>query len=133
MNFLLNDESKIFNSLINYKKLWNTTLPDLFKSLKELNEEEIKTRAESLDGRNIFVWPDAAEWQTVADSVLKDRDGITRAAAMVNLDPRLIASDLIVEQLRVYYSARELYKKYFELFTKSQTGYGIINVNLHSD
>lgn len=42
LNFLLNDESKIFNSLINYKKLWNTTLPDLFKSLKELNEEEIK-------------------------------------------------------------------------------------------
>lgn len=43
LNFLFNDESKIFNSLINYKKLlMNTTLSDLFKSLKELNEEEIK-------------------------------------------------------------------------------------------
>jgi hypothetical protein len=79
-----------------------------------VNEEEIKTRAESLEGKNIFVWPDTEEWKTVTDSVLKDRDGITRAAAMVDLDPRLIVSDLIVEQLRVYYSARELYKQYFE-------------------
>ena len=84
-----------------------------FDSIK-INEEEIKTRAESLDGKNIFVWPDAEEWKTVVDSVLKDRDGITRVATMVDIDPRLIVSDLIVEQLRVYYSARELYKKYFE-------------------
>lgn len=84
-----------------------------FDSIK-ISEEEIKIRAESSEGKNIFVWPDTEEWKTVIDSVLKDRDGINRAAAMVNIDPRLIVSDLIVEQLRVYFSARELYKKYFE-------------------
>ena len=84
-----------------------------FDSIK-ISEEEIKIRAESSEGKNIFVWPDTEEWKTVIDSVLKDRDGVNRAAAMVNIDPRLIVSDLIVEQLRVYFSARELYKKYFE-------------------
>lgn len=79
-----------------------------------VTEEGIKNRVMGMNGENIFVWPDAEEWNTVEESVLKDRDAIKRAAAMVELDPRLIVSDLIVEQLRVYYSARELYQKYFE-------------------
>ena len=39
---------------------------------------------------------------------------LKRAAAMVDIDPRLVASNLMVEQLRLYFSIRELYKQYFE-------------------
>lgn len=81
---------------------------------KKIDEEEILNRVKTTNGSNIFVWPDEDEWKTVTASVIKDRDGIKRAAETVDIDPRLIVSDLIVEQLRVYFSARELYQKYFE-------------------
>lgn len=86
---------------------------DNFDSRK-INEEEILARVEASGGKDIFVWPETEEWKTVVESVVKDRDGINRVAKIVDIDPRLIVSDLIVEQLRVYFSARELYQKYFE-------------------
>ncbi|MDD4382955.1 MAG: DUF1402 family protein [Candidatus Shapirobacteria bacterium] len=81
---------------------------------RKVNEDEIITRVKNSNSQNIFVWPDEDQWKTVSQSITKDKDIINRAALMADIDPRLIVSDLVVEQLRVYYSARELYKQYFE-------------------
>lgn len=81
---------------------------------RNINEEKITARIKDGNSQNIFVWPDEDQWKTVSQSITKDKDIINKAALVVNIDPRLIVSDLVVEQLRVYYSARELYQKYFE-------------------
>ncbi|MEI8067917.1 MAG: hypothetical protein WCG91_03150 [Candidatus Shapirobacteria bacterium] len=62
----------------------------------------------------MLVWPDKKEWEVVAASISKDKYLIDKAAAVAKIEPRLIVSNLMVEQLRIFYSQRELYKKYFE-------------------
>jgi hypothetical protein len=81
---------------------------------QRINEDEIENRVKNSISKDIFVWPDEEQWKVVEDSVIKDKEIINKAAIAANIEPRLIVSDLIVEQLRIYYSARELYKKYFE-------------------
>ncbi len=83
-------------------------------SAKNISEEQIENRVKSTTGQNIFVWPDQEEWKAVSESIKKDQKVINNAAIAANIEPRLIVSDLMVEQLRIFYSARELYKQYFE-------------------
>ncbi len=81
---------------------------------ENINEKEISERVEKSQSADIFGWPDKEEWQNVKLSIQKDVDIINKAATVAEIDPRLIVSDLMVEQLRLFFSQRELYKKYFE-------------------
>lgn len=77
-------------------------------------EDKILAEASTLSGKNIFIWPENPEWQILVGGVSKDLEVINQAAKIAQIDPRLIVSSLVVEQLRLYYSQRELYKKFFE-------------------
>lgn len=96
----------------NYQKNINDCVNNF--EAKDISEEKIEERVKNTNSQDIFVWVNGDKWQTVTDSVVKDQEVINMAAKAVEIDPRLIVSDLIVEQLRIYYSARELYEKYFE-------------------
>lgn len=78
------------------------------------NEETISARIQNSDSQNILGWPDKKEWSDVEASIVKDQEVINKAAAKVDIEPRTVVSSLMVEQLRLFYSQRELYKKYFE-------------------
>lgn len=80
----------------------------------KISEDIIAQRVANTNSGDIFEWPDKKEWSDVKDSIVKDKDRINRAAAVAKIEPRLIVSSLMVEQLRLFYSQRELYKKYFE-------------------
>ena len=80
----------------------------------KVNEDEISQRCVAANAKNIFEWPDKKEWFDVMASIVKDKDKINRAASVAKIEPRIIVSSLMVEQLRLFYSQRELYKKYFE-------------------
>ncbi len=79
-----------------------------------ISEEVIKNTATGLAGKDIFVWPDNSEWGVLSDAIIKDREVIGQAAKVTKMDSRTIVSSLVVEQLRLFYSQRELYKKFFE-------------------
>lgn len=79
-----------------------------------ISEEGLKQEATRTAGKNIFIWPDSPEWPTLVSGVTKDQSFIHQAAEIAHVDPRFIVSCLVVEQLRLYYSQRELYKKFFE-------------------
>lgn len=81
---------------------------------RDITEQTIEDQVKNSSSQDIFPWVNGDKWQTIKESVVKDDEVIKMAAKTANIDPRLIVSDLIVEQLRVYYSARELYEKYFE-------------------
>ena len=66
------------------------------------------------DGQNIFTWANEAEWNAIKNGVLKDKEAINRAGNLVGIEPRIIVASLIVEQLRLFHSQRELFKKFFE-------------------
>lgn len=79
-----------------------------------ISETEIGSRLEGLNSVDIFDWANYKEWSDAKIAISKDEMVLKRAASMVDLDPRLVASNLMVEQLRLYFSVRELYKQYFE-------------------
>jgi len=77
-------------------------------------------------------WMKSEEWQALKQAIVKDQDAITRAGHMANISPRLIVASLIVEQLRLFFSDREIFKSYFEplkvLGDQSQFSWGVMGL-----
>lgn len=62
----------------------------------------------------MFPWQSGEEWQTIEAAFRKDQTVITRAAQAAGLEPRLLMSVAAVEQMRLYYTQRELFEKVFK-------------------
>ncbi len=60
-----------------------------------------------------YPWINTPEWGTLSQAIAKDAPMINQVATETNVDPRLIAAQLIGEQLRLYNTERELYKSAF--------------------
>lgn len=76
--------------------------------------DQINANIARLQSDDIFSWMNDEEWQTIKEAVVKDRDVIEKAAHIAKIEPRLIVSNMIVEQVRLFHSQRGLYKKFFE-------------------
>lgn len=61
---------------------------------------------------NLFAWMNMPEWKVFKEAVVKDSALIYRAARESDLAPRLIVSALVGEQIRLFNSEREAYKKW---------------------
>ena len=79
-----------------------------------------------------YAWAQTDEWNTLKAAVAKDSNEIRRAAAVADVPPRLIVSALVVEQLRLYQSDRELFKSVFAplkiLGDQSQFSWGVMGI-----
>jgi hypothetical protein len=77
-------------------------------------------------------WNEGAEWQTLTGAVEKDTKVINQAAKVAGVDPRLLTACLVVEQLRLFYSEREVFKQVFSplviLGTQSQFSWGVMGM-----
>jgi hypothetical protein len=79
-----------------------------------INDCDIMLRAGFKDRQkpnSIFAWMNIPEWQDFKLSVAKDTALIDSAAAVMDIEPRLIVLVLLGEQMRLFNSAREVYKK----------------------
>lgn len=63
---------------------------------------------------NLFEWMNVPEWQAFKEAVVKDRAVIDSVAEKVGVEPRLIIACLVGEQMRLFNSSREGYKRYME-------------------
>lgn len=68
---------------------------------------QIKTKTNS-----VFEWMNISEWQDFKLAVAKDKHLIDSAAMMTGVEPRLIVAVLVGEQIRLFNSSREAYKKW---------------------
>ncbi len=77
-------------------------------------------------------WNEGDEWQTLKVAITKDKEPILRAAQTAGVRPRLLVSILIVEQLRLFHSNRELFKSVFGplkmLAVQSQFSWGVMGI-----
>ena len=64
----------------------------------------------SLNKGNAFEWMNIEEWDYFKQSVIKDTALIDSAASVCGIEPRLIVSVLLGEQMRLFNSKRETYK-----------------------
>ncbi len=81
---------------------------------------------------NTPAWATGDEWSVLKYAVTKDAPVINKAAADAGVSPRLIVSALIVEQLRLFFSDREVFKSIFAplkiLGNQSQFSWGVMGI-----
>ena len=79
-----------------------------------------------------YYWASLPEWRTIKEAVVKDKDLIYRASATAGVNPRILVTQLAVEQLRLFYTERESYKKFFEplkiLGSQTQFSWGVMGI-----
>jgi hypothetical protein len=78
-------------------------------------------------------WVNTEEYQSFKKSVIKDADKINAAGKAAGVNPRLITSALLSEQIRLYTdSSRESFKQFFQplsiLGIQSQYSWGVMGI-----
>jgi len=114
--------------------------PELVDKLSKCDTEEntgvtkslLENRLKNIKQQNVFVWQNEEPWQVVREAVIKDKDKINQASAVLDISPRLILSVAIVEQLRLYYTQRELFETVFRplkiLASANKMAWGVMSI-----
>lgn len=96
--------------------------------LMEQMEQAITHQSQQQNG-NLIPWMDTPEWEALKQAITKDSALIIQAGKLSGVEPRLIAGCLIGEQIRLFNSKRETFKKYLGpvkvLSVQSQFSYGV--------
>jgi hypothetical protein len=99
-------------------------------------DEDVDVFEQSLaslgQGADIFSWVNTPEWQALKQAAVKDKTLIDKAANVSGVESRLIVSSMIVEQLRLFNSERDVFKKFFEplkiLCSSNKISLGIMGI-----
>jgi hypothetical protein len=82
--------------------------------------------------KSVFPWMNISEWNDLKIAIVKDKKIIDSAAKVSGVEPRLIVCCIIGEQIRLFNSKREIYKKYIGplkvLSVESQFSLGITGI-----
>lgn len=77
-------------------------------------------------------WKDTGEWVVIKNALTKDADVINRASAMADISPRLLVAQVVVEQLRLFTTNREIFKSFFAplkiLGNQTQFSWGVVGI-----
>jgi len=94
--------------------------------------EEIDSRLRSVpqqQNANVIPWMAGPEWPALKEAIRRDSALIREAGRLTGVEPRLIVGCLIGEQIRLFNSKREMFKKYLGpvkvLSVQSQFSYGV--------
>jgi hypothetical protein len=80
----------------------------------EVNDFEVKNAKGEIhrNSGSVFEWMNIAEWDDFKLAVAKDKSLIDSVANLTDVEPRLIVSVLVGEQIRLFNSDREAYKRW---------------------
>lgn len=109
----------------------NKTYSKALRKLKNDLRKKRKVRSES-----VFEWMNIAEWQDFKIAVEKDKHLIDSVAQVTGVEARLIVACLVGEQIRLFNSNREAYKKWIGplkvLSVETQFSYGVTGIKEHT-
>lgn len=122
---------EIVSRMLNSTAIKSETLAKLYEPCPAFSEISVE-----LSDNNLYAWVNTEEWPIIVEAIGKDKELIDRAAIEVGLEPRLLATPLAVEQLRLYFSQREFYEKFFKplkiLVTTNQMAWGVMAIKQKS-
>ena len=99
------------------------------KARKKLAKDQNDQKTTALSA---FQWMNIAEWQDFKIAVTKDKKYIDSVAKVTGVEGRLIVSCLVGEQIRLFNSSRESYKRYIGplkvLALESNLSYGVTGI-----
>ncbi len=58
-------------------------------------------------------WQDTEEWGVLSSAITNDAQAIDQAAGVTGIPARLIVANLVVEQLRLFFTERGYYEQFF--------------------
>lgn len=77
-------------------------------------------------------WSKSEEWLILKEAIKKDTEVINRVASETGIPTRMVITPLVVEQLRLFYSEREIFKTVFAplkiLGNQSQFSWGVMGI-----
>ena len=79
-------------------------------ALQEMRNSKLKKRKTT--GLSVFDWMNVGEWKAFRIAVQKDKKCIDSVARITGVEGRLIVACLAGEQIRLFNSRRESFKKY---------------------
>lgn len=89
-----------------------------------------------LTGLSAYEWMNISEWQDFRIAVGKDKKLIDSVARQTGVESRLIVACLVGEQIRLFNSKREAYKKWIGplkiLSVESQFSFGVTGIKEHT-
>lgn len=92
-------------------------------------DSSLNTEHLTLNTQNAIPWMTGPEWPALKEAILRDSALIHEAGRLTGVEPRLIVGCLIGEQIRLFNSKRETFKKYLGpvkvLSVQSQFSYGV--------
>lgn len=103
---------------------------DYRSGIHELREKRLKKNKTT--GLSVFEWMNIEEWKAFRIAVQKDKKWIDSAAHASGVEARLIVACLAGEQIRLFNSKRESYKRYIGplkvLVLENNLSYGVTGI-----
>lgn len=85
---------------------------------------------------SIFSWSNCREWKQFCKAVIKDKRSIDSVSRLTGVESRFIVMCLVGEQIRMFNSGREAFKKYVTPFNylilPTNRGYGVTGILEHT-
>ena len=98
-------------------------------ALSIYTDTTLQTPNSEFQTQNAILWMATPEWEALKEAITRDSALIREAGRLTGVEPRLIVGCLIGEQIRLFNSKREMYKKYLGpvkvLSVQSQFSYGV--------
>lgn len=95
--------------------------------IQDVNQDKSAT-----DTTNHHAWNKTNEWNIIESALSNDLDVINKAASDSGVSSRIIVSQLVVEQLRLFFTERAAFKKWFEplkiLGSQTQFSWGVMGI-----
>lgn len=104
----------------------------LFNNSGMVMNADYFNKSRNLLANQTFDWMNTPEYITLKDAMVKDQTVLNRVESETGIKSRLLVSLLFVEQMRLYNSDTELFKKVFEplkiLGVQSQYSWGVLGL-----
>jgi hypothetical protein len=111
----------------------NLKMKDNKEYQKELANIQINSDLKTL---SIFPWSNCREWKQFSNAVKADKRAIDSVSKLTGVESRFIVMCLVGEQVRMFNSGREAFKKYVtpfnHLILPTNRGYGVTGILEHT-
>lgn len=99
---------------------------------KDITKKDFEVLADVIDDTDLFIFAGTEEWEFFKKSVVKDIDVIKKVELETGIKSRVIVSQLVAEQMRLFYSNRPMFKKAVAplkvLASMSQFSWGVLGI-----
>lgn len=109
--FMRSDDPRLAIMMLEAADLYLESVPEYVSDENAFVENISKIRKVECDS-SLYHWANTIEWKTLSEAVKKDKKLIDSISGITGVSSRLITSMLIGEQIRLFDSKREAFKKW---------------------